>query len=133
MAEKIDEYFEHCDNRQRLIQQVHTDKESGKESLNEYMILDPEPYTMSGLTLALGFCEVKALHDYEKKPEFGYLIKNARTRIQKQDEVTMKEGRIKNLAGIIFLSKVRYGWNETQNVNHSGEVSLHFDKEWKDA
>ena len=117
LEKMIKEYFDYCDNR---IVEVHSEKTGEVFGLNK-----PAPYTISGLALYLGFCEVKSLHDYEKRGEFLHAIKGARIRIEAQDEERLKEGI--GGAGLIFVTKNRHGWTDKQQVEQVGNISVNFE------
>jgi hypothetical protein len=103
---KINEYFDYCDNRL-----VH-----GYDNKNnqEFAYISPEPYTMSGLAYYLGI-DRKTLYNYSEKDEFFPTIKKARDRVEMDIERRMND---KNAftPGLIFNAKNNFGWvdkNET--------------------
>jgi hypothetical protein len=104
LAAAIEEYFEWCDNR---IQQVY-DKKSG--SVIE--IINPMPYTMSGLAYYLHM-DRRTLLDYSSKtgdPDFSPTIKAARNRVALDVENRLMEGG--NATGAIFNLKNNFGWKD---------------------
>jgi len=76
-----------------------------------------KPYTIAGLTLALGFASRQSLADYERRvgpPAFTYIIKTARTRIEEE-----REERLSNqpaCTGVIFAMKNAHGWRDQIDV-----------------
>ena len=44
------------------------------------------PSTITGLALALGFCDRQSLNDYEKKEEFSFIVKRARLMVESSYE-----------------------------------------------
>lgn len=94
----IDEYFKYCDNR---IQQVYSPK---AEAVIE--VINPAPYTMSGLALAIGM-DRRTLLDYSKRDPFLPTIKAAREKVHADVETRLME---KQATGAIFNLKNNFGW-----------------------
>lgn len=94
MQQKIDEYFKKCD-------------ESNK------------PYTMSGLALALEM-DRRSLLNYSKEDKFFPTIKKARNKVE-----TYVEERLfyPNATGVIFNLKNNFGWEDKQELSHSGSIN----------
>ena len=120
MQDKIDEYFAYCDNR---IQQVYSAKANGVIE-----VIDPAPYTMSGLARRLGL-DRKSLLNYSNKDEFFPTIKDARERVQEDVETRLME---KQATGAIFNLKNNFGWvDETktdQTHNFPSGIDITFTK-----
>ncbi len=95
---KIAEYFAFCDNR---IQQVYSPK---AEAVIE--VINPAPYTMSGLARRIGL-DRKTLLNYSNKDEFFPTIKEARETVQEDVETRLME---KQATGPIFNLKNNFGW-----------------------
>jgi len=96
LEKKIDAYFAKCDEKE-------------------------EPYTITGLCLALGTYR-DVLLDYENldnRKEFSNAIKRAKLRCQNYAEQQMYLKQ--NPAGPIFALK-NYGWRDKQEIEHSGEM-----------
>ena len=89
---KIDDYFARCDRKK-------------------------EPYTVTGLALALGFTERKQLIDYEGRAEFADPVKKAKFRVQEFLEKRLHEPYP---TGAIFALKNNFGWRDVQEIEHSG-------------
>ncbi len=77
-----------------------------------------KPALVTGLALALGFCDRQSMYDYEKKEEFSCTIKEARTRVEASYEEYLFS---KSSTGAIFGLK-NMGWSDKQEVQHSGEI-----------
>lgn len=91
MQKKIDAYFARCKLKQ-------------------------EPYTVTGLALALDMSR-QDLINYSKKKEFFDTIKKAKMKIEEQLEMLLISGGGSG-TGIIFNLKNNYGWRDKQeNVN----------------
>lgn len=74
-----------------------------------------EPYTVSGLTLALGFVDTQSLRDYAHSPKYALIIKKAQTRIENNMETRLLSG--KPPIGLIFALKNRFNWQDKQNMD----------------
>lgn len=64
--------------------------------------------TITGLTLYLGFESRQSFYDYEKMPEFSYIVKRARLFIEREYEEQLQHG---NTTGAIFALK-NMGWTD---------------------
>lgn len=74
-----------------------------------------EPLTITGLTLALGFCDKCSLYEYQEKPEFTHSVKRARLLVENAYEKRIEKG-----AGPIFALK-NFGWSDKQDLNIGGQ------------
>ena len=81
----------------------------------------PQAYTVTGLALALGFCDRNSLYDYRDKGEFFRTVKSALTRVESFAERLLMSGG--NAAGAIFALK-NHGWHDDTGVRYSGEISI---------
>jgi hypothetical protein len=77
------------------------------------------PYTLTGLTLALGLCSLEAFKQYEGRTEFHVLLKGYRLRVQSSYEL-MLAGQKNNQAGPIFALKNIAGWRDTGALEVTG-------------
>ena len=90
LQEKIDNYFKKCD-------------------------LEKEPYTVTGLGLALDMSR-QDLINYSNKEEFFDTIKNAKQKVENYLEKRLINDS--SATGIIFNLKNNYGWKDKQeNIN----------------
>ena len=69
---------------------------------------EPEPATLSGLALALGFISIAELEAYERDGKFAHIIKKARLKVEAEYE---KRLHYQSATGAIFFLK-NLGWNE---------------------
>jgi hypothetical protein len=111
MQRVCDKYFSWCDSQTKTI----------IRNKNEKVIY--KPYTVSGLTLALGFASVQSLLDYEKKPQFSDVIKRAKLRVANWTEEKAANGEIDTVFGMFSL-KCNFGWVEKQEINFTGNLAL---------
>ena len=101
----IDEYFDYCDNR---IQQVYSAKAEGVIE-----VMNPAPYTMSGLAVKLGM-DRRSLLNYSKMEQFFPTIKAARDRVEADIEERMNDKQTFT-PGLIFNAKNNFGWKDQQH------------------
>lgn len=74
-----------------------------------------EPLTITGLALALGFCDKISLYEYQAKPEFTNSVKRARMLVENSYEKRISGN---NATGPIFALK-NFGWSDKQEVAHT--------------
>jgi hypothetical protein len=111
LEDAIDEYFAFQDAR---IKEIHT-----KEG-EAVAITHPAPYTMSGLSRALGISR-QALSEYTHREEYGDTIKEARDRVQEDIERRLME--TPNQSGAIFNLKNNFGWKDKTEVEQKTDVT----------
>lgn len=99
MQQKINKYFEECDK-------------------------DNEPYTVTGLCLALNICR-DTLAEYAKKEEFSDTIKKAKLKVENYLERHLITDN--STTGIIFNLKNNFGWTDKQQLEHSGNINNPFE------
>jgi hypothetical protein len=102
LAKAIDAYFEYI---------------KGEKKGNE-VTREPEPATITGLALYLGFASRQSLLDYVKEEEFSFAIKRGKLRIEHEYEKRLHQN---NPTGAIFGLK-NMDWNDKQELEHSGSV-----------
>lgn len=98
LQEAIDEYFNDVPTRTIYV----SDK-----------TIEMPIVTITGLTLALGFCDRASFYDYEKKGEFSHTIKTARLRVENDYEMQLRSSH-QGQAGVIFGLK-NLGWSDKQD------------------
>lgn len=93
------------------------------ESYFETVKAKKEPPTITGLALYLGFASRQSFYDYERKDEFAYTIKRARSRIEECYEQALHS---RNPIGAIFALK-NFGWTDKTEVtatNYNTDVTV---------
>ena len=108
----IDQYFNDCDDKREVV----TDEKTGRSKLLY------EPYTVSGLCIALNMCR-ETLGDYQRDELFSDTIKKAKHKIENWLEKNSLMG-VTNPAVSIFNLKNNFGWTdktETEISNKKGE------------
>lgn len=76
--------------------------------------------TVTGLALHLGFDSRQSMYDYQKNPEFSYIINKALLRIENQYEENLSGN---NVAGSIFVLK-NMGWKDKTETELSGGLQI---------
>ena len=99
MQQKIDKYFEGCNKSN-------------------------EPYTVTGICLALDICR-DTLAEYAKKEEFSDTIKKAKLKVENYLERHLITDS--STTGIIFNLKNNFGWTDKQQLEHSGNINNPFE------
>lgn len=113
---KVDEYFDFVKG------EFHWETQSDDEGKpKDVKVWDryPEPVTITGLCLHLGFESRQSFYDYEKRSEFSYTIKRARLKIENQYEQKLTD-RDSATAGVIFGLK-NLGWKDKQEIDHTND------------
>ena len=82
----------------------------------ETWVRRPEPPTVTGLSLHLGFCSKTSLYEYADKIEFMHPIKRAVSRIEKHHEIAIAHGD--KCTGNIFALK-NFGWKDRTEIDHN--------------
>lgn len=102
-------------------------KEELQKVIDEYFMQcdrDEEPYTVTGLALALDL-DRKALITYGEKEEFSNTIKKAKLKVESYLEKKLVSGQ-GNATGIIFNLKNNYGYKDRQEIdaNVTSEIKV---------
>lgn len=115
IAAKINSYFEHIKGEK---QQTVGDG----DLMTETWLRQPEPATITGMALFLGFSSRQSIYDYEENGEFSYAIKSARLRVECEYEKRLSGN---SPTGAIFALK-NLGWKDKTetDMNLSGELAL---------
>jgi hypothetical protein len=117
MAKEIDEYFEYIKG-----EVGERETTIGKRKVKEkYYIREPEPATITGLCLYLGFATLQSLDDYCKKgPKFAEYIKRGKTRVANRYERNLSGDKP---TGSIFALK-NMGWKDNNFMGEDGELTV---------
>ena len=99
MQQKINKYFEECNKNN-------------------------EPYTVTGLCLALDICR-DTLLEYSKDKKFSDTIKKAKLKVENYLEKHLITDN--STTGIIFNLKNNFGWTDKQQLEHSGNINNPFE------
>ena len=104
LQDKIDDYFE---NNKR-IRKVLVKTKTG------HCFVEMPVFTITGLVLHCGFESRQSFYAYEKKENFSYTIKTARTRIEQEYEDILQT--IGGSAAIFALKN--FGWIDRSAIGH---------------
>jgi len=116
LSARIDAYFTYVEG------EFHVEKKQGKEQDDEageakkIMEREPEPPTLSGLALFLGFNSRQAFDDYEENGKFAAILKRGRLRIEAIYEKKLHQ---QSPTGAIFALK-SMGWNDKTESKTGG-------------
>jgi hypothetical protein len=72
---------------------------------------EPEPATLSGLALAIGFTSINEMEAYEREGKFADIVKKARLKVEAEYE---KRLHFQSATGAMFFLK-SLGWDERHN------------------
>lgn len=92
LQKEVDEFFVDCDKKRT-------------------------PYTITGLSLYLGFCSRQTLYEYRDTDEFGDIIKRACQKVENRYELNLHGT---TSTGSIFALK-NMGWQDKTEVHNTGE------------
>lgn len=92
------------------------DPELMKELIDKYFDTEKQ-VTITGLCLFLGFVSRQSFYDYEKKPDFTYILKEARTKVELYYE-KMSQRTDGQVTGPIFALK-QFGWTDKTEATHT--------------
>jgi len=84
--------------------------------VKEYFATEKQ-LTITGLCLFCGFATRQSFYDYEKRPEYSYIVKMARTRIEHYYE-KMSQRTDGQVTGPIFALK-QFGWTDKTESTHT--------------
>lgn len=117
MEKEIERYKEYIKGE---FDEVDANDKEGNTYKKKIWIREPEPATITGLCLFLGFESRQSFYDYGKKPEFSYIINKARLFIEHRYECGLHAEKV---VGSIFALK-NMGWKDKQETEHSGTMGI---------
>ena len=110
---KIDEYFEYIQGEKGDPIDAVVD---GKVIQVVNWIREPEPATITGLCLFLGFESRQSFHDYGERDGFSYTIKKARLRIENEYE---KNAQFAKTPTFHIFALKNLGWLDKQVIDQN--------------
>ena len=131
-APKGNKYYKKADPDKVGRPPIHTDPKEVERLVDEYLdslgpvyndeneIIGYKYPTLTGLTLALGFCDKSTLYDYAKKEEFSNPIKKGLLHIEKHYEESLNS---KASTGAIFALK-NFKWKDKTEVEQTTTISF---------
>ncbi len=118
----LDAYFERCAERKRTVV---------TKAGMVVTLLDPEPYTMSGIYLALGFSREtwREYHNGDRGTAFAEVCDAAELRVENDMEVRVYQPSTFTV-GLIFGLKNIFRWKDNHEVTgeDGGPIVIRFDK-----
>jgi len=116
---RIDDYFIHIKGKYH-IKKAQTDEAGVKTTSTKVWDREPEPATISGMALFLGFSSRQIFDDYKSKGKFSHILKRGCLRI----EVIYEEKLHGHYtSGAIFVLR-SLGWNDNKNPDVPTSRSL---------
>jgi hypothetical protein len=112
LANKTGAYFRYIDGEWDL------ETKSGKEQ--KIYTREPEPATITGLALFIGFNSRQELDEYEQNGEFGYLISRSRLQVEALYEKKLHQ---QSPSGAVFALK-SLGWKEKSEDHLINETRI---------
>lgn len=105
-----EKYFKYIEGEKETKTGKRKNEDTGEEEEFTYKewVRYPEPATVTGLTIFLGFADRGTLDDYEKKEEFSHIIKKARKLVEYAYELRLHGD--KNTGAIFALKNM--GWKD---------------------
>lgn len=111
---EVNKYFTHILGEYKDVEVPDPEDPRGFTIVREW-IRKPEPPTITGLCLYLGFESRQSFFDYKQRTQFSYAVKRARMRIECEYE---KRLHSTTPTGAIFSLK-NLGWADQQAVDHT--------------
>lgn len=119
LYDKIIEYFDYIQGEYKEVDSGDKDKDDNAIMIIE-VVREPEPLTIIGLSIYLGFSSKGTLYEYAKKKEFSDYIKRALSFVeQKYEEMLMS----KSCTGAIFALK-NMGWKDKVTTELEGGLNI---------
>lgn len=121
LAQRVNDYFKFIEGEYHIERKLP--KNAKDESILEEVIIydrQPEPPTITGLALFIGFSSRQQFEDHEKKPRFAPTLRRARLKIEAEYE---KKLHLTSAAGAIFALK-SLGWNDDKETTNQALKTL---------
>jgi hypothetical protein len=96
--------------------------EKMQAAIDAYFDMPKCPNTITGLAYFLGFADRQSLNDYQERPEYSFIIKRARARVEMAYEEKLSG---QNVTGAIFALK-NMGWKDKTEVEQSGGLTVNW-------
>lgn len=116
----VDEYFVYIQGERDTRYIVGSD-DDGKpdDKEEEYWVRRPEPPTITGLCLYLGFESRQSFYAYGEKEEFSYTIKRARMMIESEYE---KNAQFAKTPAFHIFALKNLGWSDRMEVDNTHRI-----------
>jgi hypothetical protein len=113
LTNQISAYFDYIDGEHYQENKPVNREQQSLAGQKKIHMREPEPATIAGLALFLGFCSRQAFDDYEQSGEFAHILKRGRLHVEAVYEKKLHQ---QSSAGAIFALK-SMGWNEKVEGN----------------
>ena len=110
LSNKTSAYFRHIEGKFHINSQTEKDQKIWDR--------EPEPATLAGLALFIGFTSRKELEDYEQNGDFGYVIRRCRLKIEAAYEKKLHQ---QASSGAVFALK-NMGWNDKADESKTSNI-----------
>jgi len=117
---RINEYFNYIKGDSHK-KKVPAKDATSKPTYTKIWDRDPEPATITGLALYLGFNSIQSYHECEHKGRFSEILKRGRLRVLVEYEKRLHQH---STSGAIFAIKNLLGWDETKTTETSVSLPL---------
>jgi hypothetical protein len=84
-------------------------------AIDAYFDMPNCPNTITGLAYYLGFADRQSLNDYQERPEYSFIIKRARARVEMAYEEKLSSNTV---TGAIFALK-NMGWKDKTEIDQT--------------
>jgi len=109
MQERIGEYFNSC-----VPEYVKDSDDKPVQGKNGPLVKNINAPSVTGLALFLGYASRQSFYDNEKKIEFSYILKSARSRVEEWVYQSVMTGIIRDSVGIFILKQ--FGYSDRQEI-----------------
>jgi hypothetical protein len=118
LDKKIEEYFKSCETE-------YAKDEDGTilTTSKGPIILSLNAPSLPGMALFLGYASRQSIYDNEKKVEFSYSIKKARSKVEEWIYQASILGTIHPSVGIFMLKQ--FGYTDRQQIEYSVDTSAY--------
>lgn len=114
---EVNEYFQYIEGEGEYKEFETQDEDGNIKKYKEWVWeRQPEPATITGLSMFLGFANRQSLYDYrDRNEEYSVIIKNAICRVEHEYEKQLQRDKP---TGAIFALK-NMGWADSAKVDHT--------------
>lgn len=120
LAQRVDDYFDHIKGDPKARDNATIAKKSASKKAKDDSIWEeitiggrqPEPPTITGLSLFIGFNSLNQFYEYKNKQRFAAVLERAHLKIEAAYE---KKLHLTSAAGAVFALK-NLGWNDEKQT-----------------
>lgn len=120
LSDNVDAYFKWIEGETKEVEvEIQTSKGKKEKVKQIETVRYPDPPTITGLCLFLGFESRQSFYDYQERTEFSYTVKRARLKIETEYEKSLHR---QSPTGAIFALK-NMGWSDKTEIDQKTELS----------